>query len=81
MKDDLKAKFFHELYTLGVFEAQTAMESEQIESLQSRLLTIDPKSDVKFEYARVRGALEALVGLKAKRERLIEDHRSRLRNS
>lgn len=81
MKDDLKAKLFFNLQALESFQAQTAMEDELIESLQSKLLAIDVKSDVKFEYARVRGSIEALKGLKAKREHLINEARSRLRNS
>lgn len=81
MKDDLKARLFYELQNVEPFMAQIALEDEQVESLQSKLLAIDPKSDVKFEYARVRGALEALKGIKAKRERFIEDYRSRTRNS
>lgn len=81
MKDDLKTKLFFDLYHLESFQAQIAIEDEQIEALQSKLLAIDAKSDVKFEYARVRGSIEALKGLKAKRERFIEDARSRLRNS
>lgn len=81
MKDDLKAKLFYDLQTIEAFTAQTQLEDETITALQSKLLTIDGKSNVEFEYARVRGSLEALIGLKAKRERFIEDARSRIRNS
>jgi len=81
MKDDLKSKFFYEIQRSEAFKAQQALEDELIESLHSKMLAIDVKSDVKFEYARVRGSLEALKGLKAKRELLIEEARSRLRNS
>lgn len=81
MKDDLKAKYFYDLQGSELFTAQLALEDELIESLQSKFLAIDGKSNVEFEYARVRGALEVLRGLKAKREHLIEDARSRHRNS
>lgn len=81
MKDELKAKFFFDLQSFELFTAQIALEDEQMDALQSKILNIDSKSDVKFEYARVRGALEALKGLKANRERLIELARSRTRNS
>jgi len=81
MKDDLKAKFFYDLQEFESFRAQIELEEETITALQSKILTIDPKSNVDFEYARVRGSLEALIGLKAKRERFIEDYRSRIRNS
>jgi len=81
MKDDLKAKLFYDLMTFEAFTAQIALEDELIESLQNKLLNIDPKSDVAFEYARARGSLEALKGIKAKRERFMEDARSRIRNS
>ena len=81
MKDEQKAKLFHDLVHFDLFKVQVGLEDQQIESLQSKLLTIDPKSDVKFEYARVRGSLEALKGLKAIRDKLVEDHRSRSYNS
>lgn len=81
MKDDLKGKLFYDLVTFNAFQAQLELEDETITALQSKLLTIDGKSNVEFEYARVRGSLEALLGLKAKRERFIEDYRSRSRNS
>lgn len=81
MKDEIKAKFLSDLITFEVFTAQQALEDEQMESLQSKLLAIDPKSDVKFEYARVRGSLEAIKGLQAKREHLIQSHRSRSNHS
>lgn len=81
MKDDLKSKLFYDLLTSESFQAQIALEDEQIQSLQNKILSIDAKSNIEFEYARVRGSLEALLGLKAKRERFIEDYRSRIRNS
>lgn len=81
MKDDLKAKLFYDLNTYEAFEAQIALEDETIIALQNKIITLDPKSNVEFEYARVRGSLEALLGLKAKRDRFIEEFRSRIRNS
>lgn len=81
MKDDLKAKYLYEIHALEYFSAQRALEDELIESLQNKFLSIDGKSNVEFEYAKVRGSLEALKGLKAKREHLIEEARSRIRNS
>lgn len=81
MKDDLKSKLFYDLLTSESFQAQIALEDEQIQSLQTKILSIDAKSNIEFEYARVRGSLEALLGLKAKRERFIDDYRSRIRNS
>ena len=81
MKDDLKAKLFYDLQVNDAFHAQTSLEDEYIESMQNKLVNIDPKSNIEFEYARARGALEALLGIKAKRERFIEDYRSRIRNS
>lgn len=82
MKDDLKSKLLYDLTTFDSFRAQIELEDETITSLQSKLLAIDlNKPNVDLDYARVRGSLEALIGLKAKRERFIEDFRSRLRNS
>lgn len=81
MEDKLKSKHLYEIHANELFKAQTALEDELIESLHSKFLAIDGKSNVEFEYARVRGALEALKGLKAKRDLLIEDARSRVRNS
>lgn len=81
MKDDIKAKLFFDLQGFELFEAQIALEDEQYKALQDKLLTLDSKGDILFEYARVRGALEALKALKANRERLIEHARSRTRNS
>lgn len=81
MEDKLKAKYFYELQSFDLFNAQLALEDEMFTSLQAKLLTIDPKSDVAFEYARVRGSLEALKALKANRERLIDAARSRISNS
>ncbi len=81
MKDDLKAKLFYELHSLEAFKAQLELEDETITALQSKLLTIDGKSNVEFEYARARGAIEVLLGFKAKREHFLEAFRSRLRNS
>jgi hypothetical protein len=65
MKDDLKAKYLFDLQASELFTAQIALENELIESLQSKFLAIDGKSNVEFEYARVRGSLEALKGLKS----------------
>jgi len=81
MKDQLKAKYFYDLQTFELFQAQTALEDEIITALQAKFLAIDPKSNVEFEYAKVRGSLEALQGLKAKRELLIQEARSRIHNS
>ena len=82
MKDDLKSKLFYDLTTLESFRAQIELEDETITSLQGKLLAIDLKSpNVDLEYARARGSLESLLGLKAKRDRFVEDFRSRLRNS
>lgn len=81
MKDDQKARLFYDLQTFEAFQAQLNLEDETITALQSKLLAIDSKSNIEFEYARVRGSLEALISLKAKRERFIDDYRSRLRNS
>lgn len=81
MKDDQKARYFYDLHAAELFKAQLALEDELLESLHSKFLAIDGKSNVEFEYARVRGSIEALKGLKAKRELLIEEARSRVRNS
>jgi hypothetical protein len=81
MKDDLKSKYLYELHSLELFTAQQALEEEQYKALQDKLLTLDPKIDVIFEYAKLRGALEALRQLKANRDRLIEIARSRINNS
>lgn len=81
MKNELKAQFFFDIQNSPAFQAQIMLETEQYETLQKRFLTLDPHSNVNFEYARIRGSLEALNSLKAIREKLIEDHRSRLRNS
>lgn len=80
MKDDIKAKLFFDLQGFELFQAQIALEDEQYKALQDKLLTLDSsKGDILFEYARVRGALEALKALKANRDRLIETARSRTR--
>ena len=81
MKDDLKSKLFYDLNMLEAFRAQIELEDETITALQNKIILLDPKSNIEFEYARVRGSLEALLGLKAKRERFIEEFRSRIRNS
>lgn len=77
MKDDLKAKFFQELQQFECFQAQTALEDETIDSLQTKMLNIDPKGNLTFEYATIRGAIDALKLLKAHRVRYLERARSR----
>lgn len=81
MKDSEKGKAFYDLQHSELFKAQLELEEQQLESLHSRFLAIDPKSNVEFEYARVRGSLEALKALKATRELLIQEFRSRNPNS
>jgi len=82
MNDALKAKFFRELNGLELFQAQTSLENETLQALVSRLLTIDlARADLQLEYARLRGQVDALKQLKATRERLIEEARSRNPNS
>jgi hypothetical protein len=81
MENKHKAKLFYEIHAHPAFAAEEVLEQEIIKSLQDRFLTIDPKSNVEVEYARIRGSIEALKDLKAKREHLIEEARSRSRNS
>lgn len=82
MTDDLKSKFFRELLSYEAFQAQATLENETYNSLLNKLLSIDlTKSDVQLEYAKLRGALDVLAGLKAKREHFIQLARSREQNS
>jgi hypothetical protein len=82
MNDSLKGHFFRDLKALESFEAQISLEDETHNSLLTTLLRIDlTKPNVELEYARLRGSLDVLRSLKTNRERLIEEARSRDKNS
>lgn len=78
MKDELKAQNFRDLIEFDQFKAQVALEEETYNSLLAKLLAIDlTRPNVDLEYARLRGSLDALKSVKAKREHLVEMARSR----
>ncbi len=78
MKDEQKSYFLRELVGYEAFGAQQALETDLYNSLLEKIGKIElSRPDLQLEYARLRGCLEVLRQLKATRDHLIEQSRSR----
>lgn len=64
------ALYLHGLKSMEEFKAQEALEDRLFASLSGKMLTLETKAtdQVALEYARIRGAMEAIKQLKAARE-------------
>lgn len=82
MKDELKGKYFRELAGYEAFAAQLTLEDDQHTTLLKDLVALDlSKPNLDLEYARLRGAIDALTRLRTAREHFVNLARVRDANS
>lgn len=82
MKDEQKASLLREVTAYESFQAQISLEQDLYNSMLSQITKIDlSRSDLQLEYARLRGCLDILRQIKATRDLLVEQARSRKPNS
>lgn len=67
-------KLLAELATYQAFRAQVALEHELMQGIESRLRSIPIGNSVEKEYLHLRGQLDALKSLQAKRRREVETY-------
>jgi hypothetical protein len=77
VEDTIKGKLLAEIIGSQAFQAQIALENETLSSCISKMQTMDLSDpNVLLEFAKARGAIEAIKSVQALRKRLADLSRS-----
>jgi hypothetical protein len=78
MTDETRGAILRSLSQIDSFQAQVELEETTYNSLLQKLASLSlNETTLALEYAKIRGALDAIKMIQSSRERLIEQARSR----